>query len=163
MSDVRNVARSTTWLFISYVVSSFFNFFYNMYTARYLETNGYGELNFAIAFVGIFNVLADMGISALATREVARDKTMGLRYFDGAVKVKATLSTATFLLILIIAKVKGYPDSTLMVIGMIALGNLINSFSMLYCAVFQAFEKMEFQSVGGIFYSFLMLIGADLT
>ncbi len=73
MSDVRNVARNTTWLFISYVVSSFFNFFYNMYIARYLKTNGYGELNFALAFVSIFNVLADLGISMLATREIARD------------------------------------------------------------------------------------------
>ncbi len=84
----------------------------------------------------------------------------GLKYFDSAVKVKTTLSTSSFLLIMIIAKVNGYPDSTLMVIGMMALGNLFNSFSMLYCAVFQAFEKMEFQSMGGIFYSFLMLVGA---
>ncbi len=31
---------------------------------------------------------------------------------------------------------------------------------MLYNAVYQAFEKMEYQSIGGIIYSFLMLVGA---
>jgi O-antigen/teichoic acid export membrane protein len=160
MSAVKSVARNTTWLFISYTVSSAFNFFYNMYTARYLAPEGYGLLNFAIAFVGIFNVIADLGISVLATRDVARDNSIAGKYFDGAIKIKLVLSAITLSMVMAITLLNRYPGDTVLVIGLIAVGNLINSFSMLYNSIFQGFERMEYQSIGGIFYSLLMLASA---
>jgi O-antigen/teichoic acid export membrane protein len=160
MDTIKSITRNTTWLFISYAVSSFFNLFYNMYIAIYLDPDGYGLLNFSLALVGIFNVLADLGISSLATRDVARNNDLAYKFFDSSVKIKTALSTLAFGAIAVVAILEGYTGPGLIVIFLIAIGNLVNSFSVLYNAIFQAFEKMEYQSIGGILSSFLMLAGA---
>ncbi len=121
---VNSIVRNTSLLFISYAVSSFFNFFYNMYIARYLTPGGYGLFNFALAFVSIFNVLADLGISMLATREIARDRSTAFKYYDSAVKIKMTLSFVTFGLIMGLAIASGYSSDILLVICLVALGNI---------------------------------------
>lgn len=134
-------------------------FFYIMYTARYLGAEGFGVLSFALAFTGIFGVFADLGLSTLTTREVARDKSLAGKYLGNIAMMKIVLALIAFGIIAIAINLLGYPEQTIKVVYLIALSIIFSAFTGMFNSVFQAFEKMEYQSIGGILNSVLMLAG----
>ena len=131
-----------------------------MYTARYLGAEGFGILSFALAFTGIFGVFSDLGLRQLTVREVARDKSLASKYLGNIAVMKIILVIITFGLIAITINLLGYPEQTIKVVYLVALSVIFGAFSGMFYSVFQAFEKMEFQSVGHILSSALMLSGA---
>ena len=160
MNTVRRIAKNTLVLFIAQVISMILGFFYTMYTARYLGAEGFGVLSFALAFTGIFGVFGDMGLSTLTTREVARDKSLAGKYLGNIAAMKLVLVVITFCLIAIAINLLGYPEKTILVVYLIALSIIFSAFTRMFNSVFQAFEQMEYQSIGGILSSVLMLAGA---
>ena len=131
-----------------------------MYTARYLGVAGFGILSFALAFTGIFGVFSDLGLSTLTVREVARDKSSASKYLGNIAVMKIFLVVITFGLIAVTINLLGYPEQTIKVVYLIALSIIFSAFSGMFYSVFQAYEKMEYQSVGHILSSVLMLSGA---
>ena len=59
----------------------------------------------------------------------------------------------------ILVHLLGYNQQTMQVVYVIALYTLFTTFSLLFYSVFQAYEKMEYQSIGTILSSALLLIG----
>ena len=55
-------------------ISFNFWFFNIIYTARYLGVTEFGVYSFAMSFTTLFMVLADIGVSQLIIREIARNK-----------------------------------------------------------------------------------------
>ena len=131
-----------------------------MYTARYLGAAGFGILSFALAFTGIFGVFSDLGLSTLTVREVARDKTLASKYLGNITVMKIILVIITFGLIAITINLLGYPEQTIKVVYLVALSVIFGAFSNMFNSIFQAYEKMEYVSVGRILSSALMLAGA---
>ncbi|MGP8024562.1 MAG: hypothetical protein ACLPHE_11165 [Methanobacterium sp.] len=76
--------------------------------------------------------------------------------------IKVILALATFTLIIIIINLLGYPKQTVDIIYLFALYVVFNAFSQIFYAVFQAFEKMEYQSIGQIINDSLLLSGSLL-
>lgn len=133
-----------------------------MYTARYLGAEGFGLLSFALAFTGIFGVVTDLGLKTLTVREVARDKSLATQYLGNIIGIKAILSTFTLLLIAVIMNLIGYPDQKMQVVYILTFSILLTSYTDILYSIFQAYEKMEFQSFGQVLNSLIMLIGALL-
>jgi len=131
-----------------------------MYTARYLGAEGFGILSFALAFTGIFGVFSDLGLQQLTVREVARDKTLASKYLGNITVMKIILVIITFGLIAITINLLGYPEQTIKVVYLVALSVIFGAFSNMFNSIFQAYEKMEYVSVGRILSSALMLAGA---
>ena len=131
-----------------------------MYTARYLGAAGFGILSFALAFTGIFGVFADLGLSTLMVREVARDKSLASKYLGNIAVMKIFLVTITFGLIALTINLLGYPEQTIKVVYLVALSVIFGAFSGMFYSIFRAYEKMEYQSAGYILSSILMLSGA---
>lgn len=145
---------------ISNVVSRMFLFFFIMYTARYLGAENFGVLSFAIAFTGIFGVFCDIGMNTLTTREVARNESLALKYFENITLIKVIFSIAMVVIIVLALKVLTIPKQTFVVVLIITLSIIFSSFTGLFNSIFQAAEKMEYISVGQILNSIFMLIGA---
>ena len=131
-----------------------------MYTARYLGAAGFGILSFALAFAGIFGVFSDLGLSTLTIREVARDKSLASKYLGNIAIMKIILVAITFGLVVITINLLGYPAQTIKVVYLVALSVIFSAFSGMFYSIFQAYEKMEYQSLGHILSSVLMLSGA---
>jgi len=70
------------------------------------------------------------------------------------------LEIITFGLIAITINLLGYPKQTIKVVYFLALSVILSSFSNMFNSIFQAYEKMEYQSIGQILSSILMLSGA---
>ena len=159
MNTVQRIAKNTAVLLVANIISKVLGFFYVMYTARYLGAEGFGILSFALAFTGIFGVLTDLGLSPLTVREVARDKSLAKKYLNNISVMKTILVTITFALIAIVINLLGYPEQTIKVVYLISLSVVFNSFTGIFYSIFRAFEKMEYQSLGQILNSAIMLFG----
>ena len=160
MNTVQRIAKNTGVLLIPQILSYIIGFFFIMYSARYLGAAGFGILSFALAFTGIFGVFSDLGLGILTIREVARDKTLASKYLGNIAVMKIILVVITFGLIALFINLLGYPEQTIKVVYLVALSIIFNAFSWMFYSIFQAYEKMEYQSVGSILSSILMLSGA---
>jgi O-antigen/teichoic acid export membrane protein len=157
MSNLQRIAKNAAVLLIAQVISYLLGFLYVMYTARYLKAEGFGILSFALAFTGIFGVFADFGFGRLIVREVARDKSLAPKYLANISIMKVILVTITFGLIVLVINLLGYPAETIKVVYLIALSVIFSTFTGMLNSIFQAFERMEYMSLGQILKSILML------
>ena len=157
------MVKNTGVLFIAQAVSYIFAFVYTIYTARYLGAGGFGVLSFAVAFTGIFGVIADFGLPTLVVREVSRDLSLVNRYLGNSLSMKVILTVLTIALTSIALNIMGYPQQTIYVTYLITLSVVITAFSQIFYSIFQAYEKMEYQSIGTILYAALIMFGILLT
>ncbi len=159
MNTIKRIAKNTSVLFISQILSYIFGFFTLAYSARYLGAEGFGIISFALALTGIFGILADLGLSKLIIREVARDKFLVNKYIGNSLSIKIVLAFLTFGLTAITVNLLGYPQQTIYVVYLITSSVILTAFSQIFYSIFQAYEKMEYQSIGTILYAALILLG----
>lgn len=159
MSDVKRMAKNTTVLFVSQLLTYVIGFFVTIYTARYLGAEGYGLISYALALSGILIIFTELGLSTLSVREISRDKNLAQKYISNILIIKTLLSVLTILIVFIIVNVKGYPQSTAYVIYIIMASYVVNAFTTIFSSLSQAYEKMEYLAVGSILNSITMLIG----
>jgi O-antigen/teichoic acid export membrane protein len=160
MNTIQRIVKNTAVLFAANAISKLLGFFYIMYTARFLGAEGFGVLSFALAFTGIFGVFTDLGLWPLTVREVARDKSLSGKYLGNITVIKIFLVIITFILMGITIYMLDYPEQTIKVVYFIFLSVIFNSFSQMFYSIFQAYEKMEYQSIGQIINSILKVAGA---
>jgi O-antigen/teichoic acid export membrane protein len=159
MNKFQLIAKNIGFLLLSQIITVILSFLYIIYIARYLGTSGFGILSFALAFTGIFVVLVDLGLNMLTVREVSRDKLLAGRYLGNTILIKIILTLITLFLIFSIVKIIKYPQETIDVVYLIGFSVIFGSFSGIFNSIFQAYEKMEYQSFGQIINSFLMFAG----
>lgn len=95
MSTVKRIFKNTGIFFIAQIVNYILAFFYTIYITRYLGPESFGILSFGISFTTIMGVTADLGLSMLAVREIARDKSISSNYTGNLVVIKLVLSSIT--------------------------------------------------------------------
>ena len=159
MSTVQTIAKNSIVLLIGQTTSYIGGFFYIIYIARSLGPSGFGVLSFAIAFAGVFAVFGDIGLQQLSVREIARKKSLAPKYLANISLLKIPLAILTFSLIALSINLMGYPHDTVMVVYLVGLAVILVAFALVYYSVFQAFEKMEYQSIGQLLNVTVMLGG----
>lgn len=159
MNLTHKLAKNTSIFFVSQIISYILTFFYTIYIARFLGADGYGMLAFALAFSGIFSILADLGLNTLTVREVSKFKNLTRKYFSNILAIKLILAVISFGLIILSINLMGYPQNTIFVVYFIALSVIIASIFGIFYSIFQAYEKMEYQSIGQILVNIIMFLG----
>jgi len=162
LSTIKKVAKNTTILYISEILSRFFGFVYMMYMARYLGAEGYGVISFAMAFIGIFAVFMDFGINQMSIRDISRDRTITERYFNNILMLKIIICIVIYILIIIVMNIMDYNVTTVFVVYIIALSTIFSSFNQTIYSIYQSHEKMEYVGIGKILNSILMFLGVFL-
>lgn len=160
MNIAQRIAKNTAVLATAKIANALIGFFFIMYVARYLGVEGFGILSFALAFTAIFGVLTDIGLSPLTIREVARDKSLARKYLGNITVLKIVLVIATFGLIDLTINLLGYPEQTINVVYLLALSVVFNAFSVMFHSIFQAYQRMEFVTIGQVLSGVLRLVGA---
>ena len=158
MNMVRKVAKNTGLLVVASFFTSVMAFIWTLFTANYLGAEGFGILSGAIALTSMFGILADLGLSTYTIREVAREPKQTGKYFATVSCIKLILSLFTFILLVILAFIKNYDWVSFQVLIYISLYMLLTSFTSLCNAIFQAHERMEFQTIGNVINSTLLLL-----
>jgi O-antigen/teichoic acid export membrane protein len=159
MNSVQKIAKNTFVLLISQIITVVLGFVYIIYSAKYLGVDGFGTLSFALAFAGIFGIFSDLGLCSLATREISRDKSKTSEYLGNLFIIKISLGILTFGLIALTINLLNYPYQTILVVYLIGLSVILTNINAIFNSVFQAYEKLEYQSIGQIINSLLLFIG----
>ena len=118
-----------------------------IFLARYLGAAEYGKYVFAVAFTSLFLVLADLGLSVLSIREIARDTRRADEYLTTMSLIKLVLSLIMVSIIAIVINLMQYPRDAVMVVYIVGLINVFSSFSVFFRSIFRAFEKMEYDAL----------------
>jgi O-antigen/teichoic acid export membrane protein len=159
MDKHRKFGKNVIGLFISQIISYTLIFFYTIYLARYLGADGYGIISFAIAFSGIFTILADLGLNTLIVREVSRNTSLANKFLVNVFFMKILLSLLSFFLIIVMVNLIGYSQTTIAVVYFFSLSAILTSLFGIFYSIYQSFEKIEYQSLGLILSSILIFGG----
>jgi O-antigen/teichoic acid export membrane protein len=162
MSSAQRIARNTSFLLISQIISYGESAIYSILVARYLGAEGLGILNFGVALMAIFSIVANFGFSTLVARDVARDKSQASKYIANVIPIQILLSIFTIGLIAVLVNVLGYSQQTIYVVYILSISIIVYTLSNLFLAIFQAFEQLEYQSIALIITSIVALCEAVL-
>ncbi|MEI6396961.1 MAG: flippase [Candidatus Taylorbacteria bacterium] len=138
--------QNTGWMLVSKVLSMGVSFLATIFVARSLGPTNFGQLSYALSFVGIFSVLASLGIDNVLYRELIKfpDKKRELLGSAFTIKIVAGLFTAA--LISLITLYSG-GDSVSKILIIILSGTFIfNSFQIINLE-FQAQVKSKYPSI----------------
>src|SRR5437870_11012237 len=87
-----------------------FSFVFVLYATRALGPALFGNYTTVLAFVGLFGVLADLGLSTLAVRDVAQDRALAVRYVSNLLALRVLFSAVAIVLIVGLAQVYVAPS-----------------------------------------------------
>ncbi|MDZ4171959.1 MAG: flippase, partial [Methanobacteriaceae archaeon] len=159
MKTAKTLVKNTGILFSSQILAYLIGLIYLINVAKYLGAENYGVLALALALTGIFSVFVDLGLASLTVREVSKNKYLANLFLGNSLVIKSFFSLITLILVHGIVNILNYPKETAEVIYWITLFVIFNSLSQSVYAIFQSYQKMEYQSLGIILNSILMFIG----
>ena len=146
MNTVQTIAKNTGVLAISNVITSILGFFLLIYIARYLGEVGFGKYSFALAFTGLFAIVASFGMNNYIIRELARNKEQTSEYLTNVSVIKLLLSFITFGFIVLTINIMDYPRDTTYAVYLFGIYTILTSFALTFRAIFRAFERMEYDA-----------------
>ena len=158
MSTARRIAKNTAVLFSSQIISYILLFFSTIYMARYLGTEGFGILSLALAITGIYAIFADLGLNTFTVREVSKDRSLSNKYLVNISIIKVFLSFLTLFITYLTVTTINYSQEVSSVIYIIILSIIFSSFTGIFNSIFQAHEKIKYQSVSNILNGIIMFV-----
>jgi len=151
----QTVVKNTFWLTLAEGVTRILKLFLIVYVARILGVTEYGKFTFALSFVSMLAVFADLGLSSLTIREIAREKEKG---FPFILSLKLFLSLVVSILIFIGSFFVTSSVEIQRLIWILGIYILINSFSVIIYSFFRAKERMEYESFAKILQSVVITV-----
>lgn len=146
----QTIFKNTFWLALAEAINRFLKLILIIYVARILGVTEYGKFTFALAFVSLFIVFSDFGLSPIITRELAKEKERETEY-PAVFFLKILLGLGTLALMLV-GSFFITPDSQIQkVIWILALYILISNFFEVIYAFLRALQRMEYESWAKIF------------
>ncbi len=146
MGIVTRVARNTILLSASSLVGALASFLLAILVARYLGASEFGDYSFVFAFIAIFDIFFDVGISVLAIREVARKRDEMAQFFRGALAAKLVATGLSFIALLGILLLAKYPPELTLAMLAIGIAYVLLSFARFFLAFFKAVELMQYDA-----------------
>lgn len=147
---VQKHTKNLSWMFFAKITSMVIAFIATAYIARNLGPRNYGELSYAISFVGIFSFLASLGVEQILYRDTIRYPEKRNVYLGSAIVIRVIASLVTVLLCVISAIILSPKDVSLLLIIIISLTFVCGSFGFL-STEFQADAKSKYPSIFSVF------------
>lgn len=122
---------NTGWLFLERIVGMVISLLVGVYVARYLGPDNYGLLSYANSFVGLFMFLATLGLDSILVRELVRDEKKRDELLGTTFILKIIGSLLLLEIVLVAVKVTTNDSFTNLLIFIIALGTIFQSFQVI--------------------------------
>ncbi|MBI3243380.1 MAG: flippase [Chloroflexi bacterium] len=125
------------------------NFLFNVYVIRRLGDHRFGQYSIVLAFVGLFQIFAELGISQYVMREIARDRSKTPVLFWNLVALRFLLAIAGVIGITLAASTRYSPE---LVLGIFiyTCGFLLSAFEASLNIVIFANERLDYATIIGI-------------
>lgn len=143
---VQKQLNNMGWMFFARIGTMLITFLATAYIARNLGPQSYGELSYAISFVGIFSFLASLGIDQILHRNLIETPERKNVLLGSAIGLRAMASVVTIVTIVTASLLFSQKDVSLFLIFIISLSLLCGSFQLLGYE-FQAETKAKYPSI----------------
>jgi O-antigen/teichoic acid export membrane protein len=148
MSQSAKIARNSAFLMLAKGVNTVFVLIYMPFLARYLGKENFGHYSFTYSFVGMFQVIAWLGIHRILVREVARSPDQARRYYGNALSIKLLLSLlAATVLVAAVYMRHDLNSLTRQIIFIAGAETLIRTYGTVNASLFRAFEQMHIEPI----------------
>lgn len=158
MVNAQKITANTSFFMIALVGQKILSFVYFTILARNLGVEAIGQYFFAISFASMFSVLADLGLSPVLIREVAKDQAGGQRWFQQIFTLKIILAIITALFLLILNNLLFYSDAVRDLIYITTLIIIMDSFTLFFYAYIRGKQSLKYESGGTIIFQLLVMI-----
>jgi len=142
----KKVRKNFLWLIVGQATYKLFSLFSLILLARSVRVEEFGIFSYSLAFVGLFYILSDMGLSDLLVRETAKDHQLLPGYLSNFLALKFILSIITLIAIGLSASIHSYNIVITRLILIFGVGIVLESLSFLMKAVFQTYEQMKYEA-----------------
>lgn len=115
------ILKNASIITLGAIALKLINFLYNVAVVRQLGDAGYGQFATVVNFVGLFAILAELGISQYVMREIARTPEKGNQLFWNLMFIRLALALLGVVGITLTAVAYGYPPE---LVGGVALYTL---------------------------------------
>ena len=143
-------AKNLSWMFFARILSLVITFVATAYIARNLGPSNYGELSYALSFIGLFAFLSSLGVEQILYRELIKYPEKRNTYLGSALFIKVIASILTAALAIVSAYFLSPEDVSFVLISILSLTFICGSFSLLSYE-FQADAKSKYPSIYAIF------------
>ena len=141
----QTIFKNTFWLVMAEGINKFSKLILIIYIARILGATEYGKFTFALSFVALFSIFSDLGLFSVTIREFSKDREKE-KNFSSILSLKILLSLGTLFLIAI-SSFFITPDPLIQrIIWILGAYIVLDSFSGIIFAFFQARQRMEYES-----------------
>jgi O-antigen/teichoic acid export membrane protein len=166
---IRRYSVNTLWLFAEQILRMIVGFLVGVWVARYLGPEKFGLFSYALAFVSIFQGIANLGLDRIVVRDLVREPEKREIYLGSSFWLKFIGGLLTFFIILVVSYFTSDTFQTFLFINIIAAGIIFQSFEVIdfyYQATVQAkyisLRKMIQLILSSIIKIMLVLIKAEL-
>lgn len=150
------VAKNTFYLTMALIGQKILSFLYFTLLARFLGVEAIGQYTFALAFSTIFSTIADLGLTPVLIREIARAKEKMNDYAKTAIIIKSGLALFAYFLLILFACILGYPKLILQLVIFSGLVMVLDSFHLIFYGALRGLHILKYESVG-------MVVGQGIT
>lgn len=155
----RRIALNTFFLSVADIINKFLMFFFYVLAARHLGVKKFGILSFGFAFSTMFSALTDLGLGAVAAREIARNRQRAKELIGNAIGIKLIVAFLVIILIWGMVNILGYPQENKVVVYICSLFVLETAFIAYFIYIFQGFQRMEFTALIRVIQSLILFGG----
>jgi O-antigen/teichoic acid export membrane protein len=138
----RVIFRNTVFLTLGTVALKVINFVFNVYVVRRLGDERFGQYSTVLAFVGLFQIFAELGLTQYVMREIAQDRSKADKLFWNLVVLRLMLAVLGVVGITSGAVVAGYSPQIVLGVFLVTFGFVFSAFDAPLETVLRANEKL---------------------
>lgn len=141
------VARNTAFVLGSQVVLKILAFLFNVYVVRQLGDVHFGRYSAVMAYIAMFAIFTDWGMSPYAVREMAQDRSQTAWLLPNVVALRVVLSLIVALIASLSALWLGKESDMVLGILIASVGLLLYAFQGPLDSTLTARERLDYTSV----------------
>lgn len=160
--SVKRIVNNTIISFVGQIVSWASAILLTIAYGRYLGPGKFGELYFAITFVGLIGFPIESGFNAQVTRDAAQEPKKALAYLWNTLLIKVVMWVILFSIILFLCRLLGYSMDVWFLVSICGITLLCNSIASTFASIFCGLEGNVYPVIGTILNNSLAAVAGIL-
>ena len=141
------IAKNAAFMTMASVGQKLVAFVYFTLIARHIGVVGTGKYFFALSFTTIFVVFVDLGLTNVLVRESAKLKTKIQAYFSTILSVKIVLAGLSYIGVVVLINIMGYPVETRQLVYLSAVTMLFDSLHLSIYGVLRSIGNLKYEAI----------------
>jgi len=123
--------KNTSWLFAERILRMIVGLFVGIWVAKYLGPEQFGIFSYAQSFVGLFTIIATLGLDGIVVRELVKDENRSDEIIGTAFWLKLIGAFAVLLILAIAVNFTSNDHYTNLLVFIIASATIFQSFNVI--------------------------------